>query len=86
MGSPLGVLLGIFHTSCVEEKVLSKIKKPEIYCCYFDNIFIKITNKEDIEQPKKSVYRRLLGLTFTAENGISGTMPLSSIETPPLVS
>lgn len=31
---------------CTEEKVFSKIKKPEINCSYIRVIYIKTTNKE----------------------------------------
>ena len=49
MGSQLGVLLANFFMGCVEEEVFRKIKKPDIYCRYIDDIFIQATDEAEIE-------------------------------------
>ncbi|XP_076059489.1 uncharacterized protein LOC143036126 [Oratosquilla oratoria] len=77
MGSPLGVLFANFFMGCIEE-VFSKFEKPEIYCRYIDDIFIKTTHNEDIIL-LKNYLQDASGLTFTIENSVEGSMPFLDI-------
>ncbi|XP_076068392.1 uncharacterized protein LOC143040838 [Oratosquilla oratoria] len=78
MGSPLEVLIANFFMGCIEEEVFSKFEKPEIYCRYIDDIFIKTTGNEYIVLLKKCL-QDASGLTFMIENSIGGTIPFLDI-------
>ena len=78
MGSPLGVLLANFFMGCVEEEVFANINKPEIYCRYIDDIFIK--TKDDTEADQlKSHLQDASGLTLTIEKSNEGSIPFLDI-------
>ena len=66
MGSPLGVLLANFFMGCVEEEIFKKTNKPEIYCRYIDDIFVKTKEDADAEQLKHHL-QEASGLSFTIE-------------------
>ncbi|XP_076058667.1 uncharacterized protein LOC143035687 [Oratosquilla oratoria] len=78
MDSPLGVLFANFFMGCIEEEVFSKFEKPEIYCRYIDDIFIKTTHNEDISL-LKNYLQDASSLTFTIENSLEGSMPFLDI-------
>ena len=78
MGSPLGVLLANFYMGCVEEEVFDKINRPDIYCRYIDDIFIKTSNVEEIEY-LRTCLQEISGLKFTIENSAEGEMPFLDV-------
>ncbi|XP_076058662.1 uncharacterized protein LOC143035683 [Oratosquilla oratoria] len=78
MGSPLRVLFENFFMGCIEEEVFSKFEKPEIYCRYIDDIFIKTTHIEDISLLKNYLHDAC-SLTFTIENSLEESMPFLDI-------
>ena len=55
-----------------------EIKKPDIYCRYIDDIFIKTKNRADTEQLRQRL-QQASGLNFTIESSINGTMPFLDI-------
>ncbi|XP_050739089.1 uncharacterized protein LOC127009752 [Eriocheir sinensis] len=74
MGSPLGVLLSNFFMGCIEDEVFKTINKPDIYCRYIDDIFIKTKNEEDMEDIRTCL-QEISGLKFTIERSAEGKMP-----------
>ena len=78
MGSPLGVLLANFFMGCIEEEVFKKIEKPNIYCRYIDDIFIKTKNAAEAEHLRVHL-QEASGLNFTIENSQDGTMPFLDV-------
>ncbi|XP_076056346.1 uncharacterized protein LOC143034295 [Oratosquilla oratoria] len=63
---------------CIEEEVFSKFEKPETYCRYIDDIFIKTAHNEDIIL-LKNYLQDASGLTLTIENSVEGSMPFLDI-------
>ena len=57
MGSPLGVLFADFYMGVIEERVFSNQPKPDIYCRYVDDTFVKTDSPEKVEELR----RRILG-------------------------
>ncbi|XP_063884694.1 uncharacterized protein LOC135113369 [Scylla paramamosain] len=78
MGSPLGVLLANFFMGCIEEEVFKKVKKPDIYCRYIDDIFIKTKDAAEAEHFRLHL-QETSGLTFTMENSKDGAMPFLDV-------
>lgn len=78
MGSPLEVLLANFFMGSIEEEVSKETEKPDIYCRYIDDIFIKTKNQAEIEQLRHRL-QQASGLNFTTENSVNGSMPFLNI-------
>ena len=78
MGSPLGVLLANFFMGSIEEEIFKETEKPDIYCRYVDDIFIKTKNYDDTEKLRKRL-QESSGLNFTIERSINGTMPFLDV-------
>ena len=78
MGSPLGVLLANFFMGCVEEEVFANISKPEIYCRYIDDIFIKTKDDTTAEQ-LKNYLQDASGLTLTIEKSNEKSIPFLDV-------
>ncbi|XP_050738488.1 uncharacterized protein LOC127009435 [Eriocheir sinensis] len=78
MGSPLGVLMANFFMGCIEEEAFKTTKRPDIYCRYIDDIFIKTTSTEDAEHLRR-LLQELSGLNFTIEHSTNGSMPFLDI-------
>ncbi|XP_050735514.1 uncharacterized protein LOC127007814 [Eriocheir sinensis] len=78
MGSPLGVLLSNFFMGCIEDEVFKTINKPDIYCRYIDDIFIKTKNEEDMEDIRTCL-QEISGLKFTIERSAEGKMPFLDV-------
>ena len=78
MGSPLGVLFANFFMGSVENETFAVIEKPNIYCRYIDDIFIKVNNEEEMEI-LRSRLQDISGLQFTIERSNNGTMPFLDV-------
>ncbi|XP_050704115.1 uncharacterized protein LOC126989586 [Eriocheir sinensis] len=78
MGSPLGVLLANFFMGCVEEEVFKKLDKPDIYCRYIDDIFIKTENDDDAERLRLCL-QEVSGLKLTIEKSVNNSIPFLDI-------
>ena len=63
---------------CVEEEVFDKTNKPDIYCRYIDDIFIKTKNDEEIEHLRNCL-QETSGLRFTVERRAEGKMPFLDV-------
>ncbi|XP_076058664.1 uncharacterized protein LOC143035685 [Oratosquilla oratoria] len=70
------ILRSLLH--CCPREVFSKFEKPEIYCRYIDDIFIKTTHNEDISL-LENYLQDASSLTFTIENSLEGSMPFLDI-------
>ncbi|XP_076049325.1 uncharacterized protein LOC143030001 [Oratosquilla oratoria] len=70
MGSPLGVPFANFFMGTIEEKILSE-KKPNIYCRYIDDIFVRFSTADELEDRQRLMEES--DLTFTIENSINGS-------------
>ncbi|XP_076039346.1 uncharacterized protein LOC143024430 [Oratosquilla oratoria] len=78
MGSPLGVLFANFFMGTIEEKILSE-KKPNIYCRYIDDIFVRFNTADELEDLRQRLMEES-DLTFTIENTINGSLPFLDIQ------
>ncbi|XP_076032464.1 uncharacterized protein LOC143020187 [Oratosquilla oratoria] len=78
MGSPLVVLMANFIMGCVEEEVFKATKKPDIYCRYVDDIFIKAKTRAEVEQLRLHL-QQTSELNFTIEDSVEGTIPFLDI-------
>ena len=78
MGSPLGVLFANFFMGTVEELVFTELNKPEIYCRYIDDIFVKTKDEEELLQLKTKLIEKS-GLNFTCEYSRNGALPFLDV-------
>ena len=78
MGSPLGVLLANFFMGSIEAEVFTQHQKPDIYCRYIDDIFIKTKDRHEAER-LRLLLQETSGLSFTAESSSDNTMPFLDV-------
>ncbi|XP_076045862.1 uncharacterized protein LOC143028109 [Oratosquilla oratoria] len=78
MGSPLGVLFANFFMGTIEENILSE-KKPNIYCRYIDDIFVRFNTADELEDLRQRLMEES-DLTFTIENSINGSLPFLDVQ------
>ena len=78
MGSPLGVLFANFFMGSIEDQVFAGMERPDIYCRYIDDIFLKVKNEEEIEVLRRRL-QDVSGLNFTVERSNNGTMPFLDV-------
>ncbi|XP_068229687.1 uncharacterized protein [Palaemon carinicauda] len=77
MGSPLGVLFTNFYMGVVEERVFSRICRPDVYMRYIDDTFVMAPSTQDIE-----TFRRLFeecSCRFTVEYSKDGQLPFLDV-------
>ena len=78
MGSPLGVLFANFFMGSIENQVFAEMRKPDIYCRYIDDIFVKVKDEEEIAVLRQRL-QDVSGLRFTVEKSSNGTMPFLDV-------
>ncbi|XP_068247936.1 uncharacterized protein [Palaemon carinicauda] len=74
MGSSLGVLFPDFYIGVVEERVFSQLEWPLAYFRYIDDIFVKATSTQAIENLRRTFEDNSV-LHFTLENSIDSSLP-----------
>ncbi|XP_076059499.1 uncharacterized protein LOC143036136 [Oratosquilla oratoria] len=77
MGSPLEGVMANFFMGSIEE-VFRKTEKPDIYCRYIDDIFIKTKNTSEAEK-LRLLLQETSDLTFTLEDNVDGALPFLDI-------
>ena len=78
MGSPLGVLFANFFMGTIEEEIFSEHHKPQIYCRYIDDIFLKVDHMDQIEILRHRLMETS-GLNFTVEHSENGSLPFLDV-------
>ena len=78
MGSPLGVLFANFFMGSIEELVFDAIDKPDIYCRYIDDIFVKINSVAELDALRGKLME-VSGLNFTVERSDEGSLPFLDV-------
>ena len=78
MGSPLGVLFANFFMGTIEELVFSATNKPDIYCRYIDDIFVKIKSVTELDTLREKLME-VSGLNFTVERSDEGSLPFLDV-------
>ena len=78
MGSPLGVLFADFYMGVIEKRVFLNNDKPEVYCRYVDDTFIKTSSTEKVEDLRRQFERHSV-LKFTCEQSEHNTLPFLDV-------
>ena len=78
MGSPLGVLFADFYMGIVEERVFNLHQKPDIYCRYVDDTFVKARNPDEVEALRMQ-FEECSSLRFTSENSVNNQLPFLDV-------
>ena len=79
MGSPLGVLFAEAYMSHVEALALEGVEtKPSIYCRYIDDIFVEVTDEDQLAALKMSLETNSV-LQFTSELSIDNRIPFLDV-------
>ena len=78
MGSPLGVLFADFYMGIVEERVFSLHPKPQAYCRYVDDTFVKADDPRTIEDLRLK-FEEHSSLRFTCENSSNRKLPFLDV-------
>ena len=79
MGSSLGVLFADFYMGVIEERVFSNQPKPDIYCRYVDDTFVKTDSPEKVEELRRC-FEESSALRFTSESSDNGHLPFLDVK------
>ena len=79
MGSPLGVLFADFYMGVMKERVFSNQPKPDIYCRYVDDTFVKTDSPEKVEELRRC-FEESSALRFTSESSDNGHLPFLDVK------
>ncbi|XP_068213386.1 uncharacterized protein [Palaemon carinicauda] len=78
MGSPLGVLFANFYMGVVEERVFSRIRRPDVYVRYIDDTFVMAPFTQDIETLRRT-FEECSCLRFTVEHSKVRRLPFLDV-------
>ncbi|XP_068213864.1 uncharacterized protein [Palaemon carinicauda] len=78
MVSSLGMLFANFYLGVVEERVFSRIRRPDVYVRYRDDTFIMAPSAQDIETLRRT-FEECSCLRFTVEHSKDGLLPFLDV-------
>ncbi|XP_068233571.1 uncharacterized protein [Palaemon carinicauda] len=83
MDSPLGVLFANFYMGVVEERVFSRICRPDMYVRYIYDTFVMAHSAQDIETLRR-MFEEYSCLRFTVEHSKDGRLPFLDVHISPI--
>ena len=78
MGSPLGVLFANFYMGIVEQKVFSRIPRPNLYVRYVDDTFVNVADEDELERLRNTFEEESV-LHFTCEKSVENSLPFLDV-------